>query len=119
MAMLRPAFAVDFHREAACQPRRERGDGGLAGRDARLEIVSMDMQDERLVGGPAQFDALALGRAQHALRRRHAALRDAKLERANGGLRAFVAGDDRLGKARAERNDSRDDPCCRHCVIVA
>jgi hypothetical protein len=34
-------------------------------------------------------------------------------------LRAFVAGDNRSCKARAERDDSRDNPCCRHCVIVA
>jgi hypothetical protein len=79
----------------------------------------MQVEDERLVGRPAQLDALALGGAQHALRRRHAALRDAKLKRANCGLRVFVAGDDRLCKARAKRNHSRDNPCRQHCAIVA
>ena len=74
--MPRPALAVDFHREAAGQPCREGGDGGRAGRDARLDVVTMQVEDERLVGRPAQLDALALGGAQHALRRRHAALRD-------------------------------------------
>ena len=119
MPMPRPALRMDLHGEAAGQPRLERRDGGLAGRDARFDVVTMKVQDERLVGAPAQLDALALGGAQHALRRRHAALRDAKFERARGGWRALGAGDDWLCKACAERDDSCDNPCCRHCVIVA
>lgn len=118
MAMLRAGFAVDRHGKAAGQPRRESRDGGLAGRDARLEVVTMEVQDERLVGAPAQLDLLALGYAQHALRRRHAALRDVKLKRAGGGVRAFGAGYDRKCKARAGRDDSRENPCCQHRAIV-
>ena len=91
---------------------------GLPGLDARLDFVTVEMQDERLVGAPAQLDALALGCAQHPLRRRHAALRDAKLERAGGGSRAFAACHDRQRKARAKRDDSRDNPCCQHRAIV-
>jgi hypothetical protein len=53
------------------------------------------------------------------LRRRHAALRDAKLERAQVGERTFGVGHDRQRKAWTERNDSDDDPCCRHRAIVA
>jgi hypothetical protein len=34
-------------------------------------------------------------------------------------LRALGAGDDRLCKACAERDNCRDYPCCRHWVIVA
>jgi hypothetical protein len=34
-------------------------------------------------------------------------------------LRTLSAGHDRQRKARAERNDSRDDPCCQHRTIVA
>jgi len=109
---------MDRHGKAARQPRRERRDGGLAGRDARLDVVTMEVQDERLVGAPAQLDALALGGAQYTLRRRHAALRDAKLERADDGLRAFVAGHDGQRRARAERDDSRENLCCRHRAIV-
>ncbi len=93
--MALPASAVDRYGKAAGQPRRERRDSGLAGLDARLDFVTVEVQDERLIGAPAQLDALALGCAQHALRRRHAALRDAKLECAGGGLRAFGAGEDR------------------------
>jgi len=119
VALFRSALGMDRHGKAACQARCEGGYGGPAGRDARFDIVTVEMQDERLVGRPAQLDALALGGAQHALRRRHAALRDVKLERPNSGSRAFVAGDDRLCKARAERDDCRDYPCCRHWVIVA
>jgi hypothetical protein len=95
MVLLRAALAMERHAKAAGQPRRESRDGGLAGRDARLDVVTMEVQDEGLVGAPAQLDALALGCAQHALRRRHAALRDAKLERPDGGLWAFGVGDDR------------------------
>ena len=119
MALFRSALGMDRHGKAACQARCEGGYGGPAGRDARFDIVTVEMQDERLVGAPVQFDALALGGAQHALRRRHAALRDVKLELAGGGLRALGAGDDRLCKACAERDNCRDYPCCRHWVIVA
>jgi hypothetical protein len=45
------------------------------------------VQDERLVGAPAQLDALALGRAQHALRRRHTARGDLNLEAPERRLR--------------------------------
>ena len=103
-----PALAVDRDRKAPRQPRGERRDGALAGLDARLDFVTVQVQHERLVGAPAQLDALALGRAQHTLRRRHAALCDVKLERVSGGLRAFPARYDRQRKARAERDDSRD-----------
>jgi hypothetical protein len=34
-------------------------------------------------------------------------------------LRAFGAGDDGQCNARAERDDSRDNPCCQHRAIVA
>jgi len=119
VAMLRPALGMDGHGKTARQARRKRGAGGRPGRDARLDVVTMQVQDKRLVGGPAQLDALALGRAQHLLRWRHAALRYAKLERAQAGWWTLGVGDDRQRKAWTERNDSRDDPCCRHCVIVA
>jgi hypothetical protein len=33
-------------------------------------------------------------------------------------LRALGAGADRLCKACAERDDSRESPCCRHRAIV-
>ena len=89
------ALAMNRHGKAARQARRERRDGGLAGRDARLDVVTVEVQEQRLVAAPAQLDVLALGCAQHALRRRHAALLDAKLEAAGGGSRAFGAGADR------------------------
>lgn len=108
MAMLRPALRMYLHGKAACQSRGKRGDSGLAGRDARLHIVTMEVQHERLVGAPAQLDALAFGGAQYTLGRRHAALHDANLERADGGLRTFVGSDDWQRKVRAERNASRD-----------
>ena len=68
-ALMLRLFGMDRHGKAASQPRRERRDGGLAGLDARLDLVTMEVQDERLFGAPAQLDALALGCAQHALRR--------------------------------------------------
>ena len=117
--MALPTFAMDLYGKAARQPRRERRDGGLARPDARLDLVTVEVQDERLVGAPAQLDALALGCAQHPLRGRHAALRDLKLKCVGGGSRAFAARHDRLRRAGAERDDSRDNPCCQHRAIVA
>lgn len=87
MLMLRAALAMDLHCKAARQPRRKRRNRGLAGGDARLDVVTVEVQDERLVGAPAQLDALALGRAQHALRRRHTALGDLNLEAPERRLR--------------------------------
>jgi hypothetical protein len=86
MTMARRALAMDRHGKAAGQPRRERRDGGRAGRDARLDVVTVEVQDERLIGAPAQLDALALGGAQYALRRRHAPLGDLNLEAAERRL---------------------------------
>ena len=94
VAMLRSTLGMDSNGKAPGEPCGERRDGGFAGLDTRLEIVTMQVQDEGLVGSPAQFDAFALGCAQDTLRLRHAAVRDAKLEGAVGGLRAFVAGHD-------------------------
>ncbi len=105
------ALAVDLDGKAARQPRRERRDAGLAGGDLRLDVVAMEVQNERLIARPAQFDAFALDCAQHALRRRHAALGDLNFEGMDRRLRQR--------KTRAERDDSREHPCSGHRAIVA
>ena len=51
-------MAMDFHWEAASESRRKRRDRGLAGRDARLDVVTREMQEERLVGGDTRRSAI-------------------------------------------------------------
>src|SRR5262245_47424912 len=71
---------VLFDREAACGARGERHLGGLAGLDPELNVVAVQVQLDKPVGGEAQPDVVALADADQPHVGGHAAVLDLDVE---------------------------------------